>query len=345
MAKQIPELDIIATPTAGQESIIETVVARHDTYATSRMTLAQIFTLGSISGAIKSALDTLSGLIAGNTSSINTLSSTKLNIAWGTRTGLTANRGLITDASGNETYLTGTTVQVVWFDSNGKPTPVTPTVDINGLTEKTSTIGATDMLMMYDVAGGANKKHLAQASVTNEGLVEMCTDAEAQWKTDATRYVNAKQVWDNTNKYQFLAPFDFQVVSGATLGGDWWIFSSSATNSVSFWVQVRGNFTSISSAVMKAFCNVSWTGDIVIQTTVGRYRQGAAYASGTVSQTIALWTTTGNQNLDITLPWALFPTAIQDGDVLKVTLERLWANGSDTYTQTTIMNGLHITLS
>jgi len=57
MSKQIPELDIIATPTAGQESIIETVVARHDTYATSRMTLAQIFTLGSISGAIKSALD------------------------------------------------------------------------------------------------------------------------------------------------------------------------------------------------------------------------------------------------------------------------------------------------
>ena len=53
MSKQIPELDIIATPTAGQESIIETVVARHDTYATSRMTLAQIFTLGSISGSIR----------------------------------------------------------------------------------------------------------------------------------------------------------------------------------------------------------------------------------------------------------------------------------------------------
>ena len=48
------------------------------------------------------------------------------------------------------------------------PIPVTPTVDINGLTEKTSTIGAPDMLIMYDVAGGAHKKHLAQASNTNE---------------------------------------------------------------------------------------------------------------------------------------------------------------------------------
>ena len=108
MSKQIPELDIIPTPTAGQESIIETVVARHDTYATSRMTLAQIFTLGSISGAIKSALDTLSGLIAGNTSSINSLSTNKLDKVGALRTGLTANRALITDASGVETYLTGT---------------------------------------------------------------------------------------------------------------------------------------------------------------------------------------------------------------------------------------------
>ena len=107
MSKQIHELDIIATPTAGQESIIETVVARHDTYETSRMTLAQIFTLGSISGAIKSALDALS--------------STKLNIAWGTRTGLTANRAIITDWTGVETYLTGTTTQVIGFDGAGKP--------------------------------------------------------------------------------------------------------------------------------------------------------------------------------------------------------------------------------
>ena len=81
---------------------------------------------------------------------------------------MTANRAIITDASGVETYLTGTTTQVIGFDGAGKPIAVTPTPDINGLTEKTSTIGATDMLMMYDVAGGANKKHLAQASVTNE---------------------------------------------------------------------------------------------------------------------------------------------------------------------------------
>lgn len=151
MAKQIPELTIIPTPTAGQESIIETVVARHDTYATSRMTLAQIFTLGSISGAIKSALDTLSGLIAGNTSSINTLSSTKLNIAGGTRTGLTANRALITDASGVETYLTGTTNQVIGFDGAGKPIAVTPGLDIHGQTQKTTPIG-TDEAIIADSA-------------------------------------------------------------------------------------------------------------------------------------------------------------------------------------------------
>lgn len=86
MSKQIPELDIIATPTAGQESIIETVVARHDTYETSRMTLAQIFTLGSISGSIKVALDALSSLIATNTSDITNLGTNKLDKNAATRT-------------------------------------------------------------------------------------------------------------------------------------------------------------------------------------------------------------------------------------------------------------------
>lgn len=158
MSKQIPELTIIPTPTAGQESIIETVVARHDTYATSRMTLAQIFTLGSISGAIKSALDTLSGLIAGNTSSINTLSSTKLNIAGGTRTGLTAKAVVATDASGNEVLITGTVWQQIGFDASNNPVAITPTVDIAGLTSKTTPIGADQLIISDSEAGGVNKK-------------------------------------------------------------------------------------------------------------------------------------------------------------------------------------------
>lgn len=128
---------------------------------------------------------------------------------------MTANRAIITDASGVETYLTGTTTQVIGFDGAGKPTAVTPTVDINGLTEKTSTIGATDMLMMYDVAGGANKKHLAQASVTNEGLVEMCTDAEVTTHTDTTRYANIKQIYDMQNRYIFVNANDAAISSGS----------------------------------------------------------------------------------------------------------------------------------
>ena len=82
------------------------MVAKESTYANYKMTLAQIYTLATVSGSIKTALDALSALIATNTSNISTLSTTKLNTVGGIRTGLTANRALITDASGNETYLT-----------------------------------------------------------------------------------------------------------------------------------------------------------------------------------------------------------------------------------------------
>ena len=158
MSKQIPELPIITTPTAGQESLIETVVARHDTYTTSRMTLAQIFTLGSISGSIKVALDALSGLISGNTSSINTLSSTKLNIAWGTRTGLTAKAVVATDASGNEVLITGTLWQQIGFDVSNTPVAITPTVDVHGLTQKTTPVWGDYTIITDSEASFVNKK-------------------------------------------------------------------------------------------------------------------------------------------------------------------------------------------
>ena len=128
-------------------------MAKESTYANYKMTLAQIFTLATTSGSIKTALDGLSALIAGNTSSINT----KLNIAGGTRTGLTANRALITDASGVETYLTGTTTQVIGFDGAGKPVAVTPSVDIGGLPSKATPVGADKLIISDSGAGGVNK--------------------------------------------------------------------------------------------------------------------------------------------------------------------------------------------
>ena len=136
------------------------MVAKESTYANYKMTLAQIFTLATVSGSIKTALDGLSALIAGNTSSINT----KLNIAGGTRTGLTANRALITDASGVETYLTGTTTQVIGFDGAGKPIPVTPSMDIQGLTIKNTPITG-DRIPIYDSESGLPNKNFSPNSI------------------------------------------------------------------------------------------------------------------------------------------------------------------------------------
>jgi len=71
---------------------------------------------------------------------------------------LTANRAIITDGTGVETYLTGTTTQVIGFDGAGKPIAVTPTVDIHGLTQKTTPIGADEMIISDSEASFANKK-------------------------------------------------------------------------------------------------------------------------------------------------------------------------------------------
>lgn len=130
--KKIPQLTAIPTPTAWQESDIETVVAKESTYANYKMTLSQIFTLATVSGSIKTALDALSALIATNTSNISTLSTTKLNVVGGTRTGLTADRVLITNASGVETYMSPwSDTEFIWFTS-GVPTKKVPDARIAG---------------------------------------------------------------------------------------------------------------------------------------------------------------------------------------------------------------------
>mgnify|MGYP000952698361 CR=1 FL=1 len=78
---------------------------------------------------------------------------------------MTANRALITDASGVETYLTGTTTQVIGFDGAGKPIAVTPTVDINGLTNKPTPIGADEAVISDSEASWVNKKVLLKDMV------------------------------------------------------------------------------------------------------------------------------------------------------------------------------------
>ena len=189
------------------------------------------------------------------------------------------------------------------------PIPVTPTVDINGSTEKTSTIGATDMLLMYDVAGGANKKHLAQASVTNEGLVEMCTDAEVTTHTDTTRYANIKQIYDMQNRYIFVNPNDAAINSGSPVlaaGLNGWAFPSAGTPNIEFYIPIKGAHTAIASITMKVHAANTLTGDPIFSLNTFRYRNGVARASNFPANVTIPAVHTFNNSYDVPLPSSLF---------------------------------------
>lgn len=85
------------------------------------------------------------------------------------------------------------------------------------MTELTSpSLAVDDMMVLYDLSATANKKHLVKASATNEGLVEMCTDAEATTGTDETRYINAKQAKDNYNLTVIASDIPVYTVSSAS---------------------------------------------------------------------------------------------------------------------------------
>jgi len=82
---------------------------------------------------------------------------------------------LVTDATGQETYVTWTSGQVVWFWGGGVPTAFSPTVDINGLTEDT-TITWDEFYVMYDWS--VNKKVKAK---NLSGIMDFTTSSVSYW--------------------------------------------------------------------------------------------------------------------------------------------------------------------
>lgn len=119
---------------------------------------------------------------------------TKLSTDGGTRTGLTAHRLLYTDWSWVETQLAfWTNGQVLWFTgTTSAPAPVSPSVDINWLTNDDTNPTANDKFIRYKDWTG-NVKRSMIASETVMWLVERATDAEVLTWTDTTRYVTPAQ--------------------------------------------------------------------------------------------------------------------------------------------------------
>lgn len=268
MAKQIPELTNIPTPVAGNETNIETVVAKHSDGSTFRMFLSQIFSLAAISWAIKIAMDALQTQITSNTNSITSLGTTKLNAASQLRTWLTANRWLITDNSGNEGYLTGTTAQVVWFDSNGKPIPVTPSMDIQGLTTKNTPITA-DKIPIYDSESGLPNKNFSPNSI-NLGQYGNGSDGNITISGTVTM----------TSDKQYK---DVTLSDGCILKTNW------------FKLYISGTLTR--SGTWTWYIDVSWTAGWNGQNGMNRFSGGAAggtagtiaYTTGTLPAPVTCW--------------------------------------------------------
>ena len=99
------------------------------------------------------------------------------------RNSLTPKAVIVTDASGNETTVTGTTWQVVGFGASNIPEAFSPTVDINWLTEST-TIDIDDYLVYFD--GSVNKKisrwNLTDSLIATNGTQNTLTVSNS-WDT------------------------------------------------------------------------------------------------------------------------------------------------------------------
>lgn len=213
---------------------------------------------------------------------VTRLETDKLNKAGGTRTGLTNWRLYYSNGSGAETALAlGTSWQVL--QSNGAtsdPTFVSPSVDINWLTNDDTNPVANDKILRYKDWTG-NRKRTMIASETVMWLVECATDAEAIAWTDTTRYVTPAHLTDVTN------------ASSAV-----YTFSATTTQVVTHWLWRTPKFIDVEafgSSIQTDSSNYwllelwsSWSWDWTTNKCIYRWR------NWTTTGSASLWTTTSN---------------------------------------------------
>lgn len=193
--------------------------------------------------------------IEGISASVQDLETTKLNWNGWYRTGLGAKKVLVTDASGNETEVSWTTGQVLGFGAGNVPEAMSPSVDIHGQTQKTTPIGADEIVLSDSEASWVNKKALlkdlviiadqtAQSAFTGDTDLFVVKQASGGLRkmtvADIRRaFINT---WFNTTWAKLIA------TSYSSITTNVWTYSASyATGSNAWWMIsafFRGYFSS-----------------------------------------------------------------------------------------------------
>ena len=165
------------------------------------------------------------------------------------RNSLTAKAVIVTDASGNETTVIGTTWQVVGFWAGNIPQAFSPTVDIGWLTEET-TIDIDDYLVYFD--GSVNKKisrwNLTDSLIVTNGTqntLALSFSWSGTWTSSETVVLSKSTiaVFSTNVNNQTATLQRWDGATWVTLYANGWISTSTLTFLLRAWFKYRLHLT------------------------------------------------------------------------------------------------------
>lgn len=193
-----------------------------------------------------------------------------------------AHKLLFTDANWTVQELAfGTNWQVLWFTwPNTAPTPVSPTVDINSLTEET-VFDSNDFTLIYDWASNKKEKlwtiktnilesqnsDLSNAYTTNSvsRSNNPGTSSSASFQITKPQVISiALSLWYNTNEscsaaFQYsLNNIDWTTIDSISVSSAWWAWSSSYYYSYNAKKDIYIRWTVTTSNTSSASCNIKY---------------------------------------------------------------------------------------
>lgn len=173
------------------------------------------------------------GMIDDINSSVSALTTNKLNANGWYRTGLGAKKVLVTDASGNEVEVSWTTGQVLGFGASNVPQAMSPSVDIHGTTQKTTPIGADELVVSDSEELFVNKRITIQSIKKSTQAKLTAGEDISSWQAVGINMVRDKYTFDGTTIDSA------KWTTNGTVTQNWYIEVTSNTNIWAFVNQIK----------------------------------------------------------------------------------------------------------
>lgn len=177
-----------------------------------------------------------------------------------------------------------------------------------------------------------------------ESAPTLAQDTDITTGTNQIRSVTPKQLQERVFNTRTIGHSSITPLTCTASAYGWQLIDGSSKD-VTASVKVTGPYTSLSSIVLNTLPQATANGNVVLSVTLYRDRLSTTQQTDT-DQRAYTYNATSAQALNVSVNSAAFNgITLQDGDIVSIRIQRVGADGSDTFAGDVILQGVTVTFA